>query len=57
MAGFYERLTGLTPVGDDDYVELRLPGDYLAICSRRAANYMHGGKWKAAENASAILEF
>jgi predicted enzyme related to lactoylglutathione lyase len=57
LAGFYERLTGLAPVGDDDYVELRVRGAYLAICSRKAANYMHGGEWKAAENASAILEF
>lgn len=42
---------------DDGYVELRLPGDYLAIWSRKAANYIHGGKWKAAETASAILEY
>ena len=57
LAAFYERLTGLTPVGADDYVEFRLPGAYLAICSRKAAGFMHGGDWKAAANRSAILEF
>ena len=57
LAGFYERLTGLAPIGSDLYVELRLPGAYLAICSRKTADTMHGGGLKAAANASAILEF
>lgn len=57
LARFYERLTGQASTGDDRYVELRLPGAYLAICSRQTANYMHGGEWKAAANSSAIMEF
>ena len=57
LAGFYERLTGLAPIGSDLYVELRLPGAYLAICSRKTADTMHGDGLKAAANASAILEF
>ena len=57
LAGFYSRLTGLAAVGNEDYVELRLPSAYLAICSRKTAIHMHGGEWKAAANASAILEF
>ena len=57
LARFYGRLTGLTPIGSEVYVELRLPGAYLAICSRQTADYMHGHGLKAAANASAILEF
>ncbi len=57
LSAFYEKLTGMPPVGSEDYVEFRLPGAYLAICSRKTANFMHGGEWMAAANASAILEF
>ena len=57
MAAFYERFTGTAPVGAGDYVELRLPGAVLAICSRRSAEFMHGGAWMAASNKSVILEF
>lgn len=57
LAAFYEALTGMSPVGSDDYVEFRLPGAYLAICSRGSAAFMHGGTWQAAANRSAILEF
>lgn len=57
LAAFYERLTGLTPIGNDSYVEFRLAGAYLAVCSRGSAEFMHGGEWQAAQNRSAILEF
>ena len=57
LAAFYESLTGLGPVGMADYVEFRLAGARLAICSRNAAIYAHGGTWSAAANGSAILEF
>jgi len=57
LAGFYQRLTGVSPIGNDAYVELRLPGAYLAICSRKAANTMHGGGFNPGSNASVILEF
>lgn len=57
LAEFYERLTGLSPIGSDAYVEFRLPGAYLAICSLETANAMHGEGLKAAANESAILEF
>ena len=57
LAAFYERFTETLPVGTGDYVELRLPGAVLAICSRRSAEFMHGGAWTAASNKSAILEF
>lgn len=57
LAGFYEKLLGTTPKGNDDYVELHPEGAILAIVSRKAAKFMHGGEWPAAANRSAILEF
>lgn len=57
LAAFYEKLLGTAPKGNDDYVELHPEGAILAIVSRKAANFMHGGEWPAAANRSAILEF
>lgn len=57
LAAFYARVTGVEPHGNDDYVELRPGGAILAICSRKSAEFMHGGAWTAADNGSAILEF
>ena len=57
LASFYEKLLGTPPKGNDDYVELHPEGAILAIVSKKAANYMHGGQWSAGANSSAILEF
>jgi len=57
LASFYEKLLGTPPKGSDDYVELHPEGAILAIVSKKAANYMHGGQWSAGANSSAILEF
>jgi predicted enzyme related to lactoylglutathione lyase len=57
LAGFYEQLLGVPPKGGDDYVELHPQGAIVAIVSRKAAEFMHGGIWPAGENRSAILEF
>ncbi len=57
LARFYEELTGVSPKVMDDYVEFHLEGAWLAICTRQAAEFMHGGSWSAADNRSAILEF
>ena len=57
LASFYEKLLGPPPKGNDDYVELHPEGAILAIVSKKAANYMHGGQWSAGANSSAILEF
>jgi predicted enzyme related to lactoylglutathione lyase len=57
LASFYEKLLGASPEGDDNYVELHPGGAILAIASRKAASYMHGGDWSASANRSAILEF
>lgn len=57
LAAFYERLLATPPKGTDDYVELQTEGATLAIVSRKAAEFMHGGEWIAGANRSAILEF
>lgn len=57
LASFYEKLLGTMPKGNDDYVELHPGGAILAITSRKAASYLHGGAWSASTNGSAILEF
>lgn len=57
LATFYEKLLGITPKGSADYVELHPEGAILAIVSRKAVNYMHGGEWPAGGNSTAILEF
>ncbi len=57
LAAFYEKLLGTPPKGNDDYVELHPGGVILAIVSRKAAEFMHGGEWVASANRSAILEF
>lgn len=57
LAAFYEVVLGVQAIGTGDYVELRPNGAILAIVSRKAAEYMHGGEWAGGANNSAILEF
>ena len=57
LATFYEQILGVTRMGDDSYVELHPGGAILAIASRKAAIFMHGGEWSASADRSAILEF
>lgn len=57
LASFYEKLLATPSKGNDDYVELHPGGAILAIVSRNAVNYMHGGEWPAVKNSSAVLEF
>ena len=57
LSAFYEKLLGTPPKGNDDYVELHPGGAILAIVSRKAAEFMHGGEWVGCANRSAILEF
>jgi predicted enzyme related to lactoylglutathione lyase len=57
LAAFYKKLLGVAPQGNEDYVEMRPEGAILAIVSRKAAEYMHGGQWAAGANRSAIIEF
>jgi predicted enzyme related to lactoylglutathione lyase len=57
LAAFYERLLRAPPKGSETYVEFHSGGAILAIVSRKAAEFMHGGGWVAGANRSAILEF
>lgn len=57
LASFYEKLLQTSPNGNDNYVELHPGGAILAIASRKAASYMHGGEWPASATKSTILEF
>lgn len=57
LAAFYEKLTGLTPEGDEDFVGLELPGGTLALCSHRSVEMFNAGAAVPAANRSVILEF
>jgi len=57
LAAFYEKLLGTPSKGTGDYAELHPQGAILAIVSRKAAAFVHGGEWQAGANRSAILEF
>jgi catechol 2,3-dioxygenase-like lactoylglutathione lyase family enzyme len=54
---FYEAITGLTPVGDDRYLEFRAPGLTLAIASQQRMDMIAPGAIAAASNRSAIFDF
>lgn len=57
LASFYREITGVEPVGYDEFVELRTPVGALAICSRRSVDEYNAGAASAADNASVIVEF
>jgi predicted enzyme related to lactoylglutathione lyase len=57
LARFYWVITGFTPVGIEDYVELETPTGTLAISSKRAVDIFNAGAAVAAANRSAIVEF
>ncbi len=57
LARFYEGITGVAPVGNEDFVEIRTPGSVLAICSERSVVKDNAGAAVAAANRSVILEF
>ena len=58
LAGFYERITGLTPVGySEHYIEIETPTGVLAICSRESVSMFNAGAAEPRANRSLILEF
>ncbi len=57
LAGFYENLTGVTPLGFADFMELNVGGTTLAICSERSVVKDNAGAAVAGQNRSAIIEF
>ena len=56
LSAFYEKLMGMQPKGNADYVEFHPGGAILAIVSRTTAQHLYGGEWPRG-NAAAILEF
>lgn len=57
LAAFYEQVTGISPVGFADYMELQTPAATLAICSQLSVAGVDAGALQAAANHSAVLEF
>lgn len=57
LAAFYEQLTGVTPAGFAEYMELQTPAATLAICSQRSVEAADAGALTAAANRTAVLEF
>ena len=57
LAGFYEQVTGISPVGFADYMELQTPAATLAICGQRSVAAADAGALTAAANRTAVLEF
>jgi len=57
LARFYQQITGIAPVGNDDYQEIRTPAGTLAIGSQRSMELFGAGAAVPASNRSAIIEF
>jgi len=57
LAAFYERVTGATPTGFADFMELKLDRVTLAICSERSVSKDNAAAAVAGQNRSAIIEF
>jgi len=54
---FYELVIKLEPVGDERYVEFRLPGLTLAIADQRRINMSAAGAATPGSNRSAVFDF
>jgi catechol 2,3-dioxygenase-like lactoylglutathione lyase family enzyme len=57
LAQFYQEITGIAPIGSEDYVELRTHGSALAISSKRSVDLFNAGAAELAANRSVIVEF
>ena len=57
LAGFYEEVLGVAPIGSEDYAELRTDGITLAISSKRSVNLFNAGAAEPEANRSLILDF
>jgi catechol 2,3-dioxygenase-like lactoylglutathione lyase family enzyme len=57
LVQFYRKITEISPVGNDDYVEFRSPVGTLAISSQRSVDLHNAGATTPAANRSAIIEF
>ena len=57
LARFYEAITRVASVGSDEYVELRVPGATVSICSAVAVRVFGGVEALPGTNRSVILDF
>jgi catechol 2,3-dioxygenase-like lactoylglutathione lyase family enzyme len=57
LTRFYQEVTGMTPAGDDVYVEFHAPALMLAISSQRMIERHSAGATVPAANRSMILDF
>jgi uncharacterized glyoxalase superfamily protein PhnB len=57
LAGFYEQILGVAPIGSEDYAELRTEGSTLAISSKRSVDLFNAGAAEPEANRSVILDF
>jgi uncharacterized glyoxalase superfamily protein PhnB len=57
LAAFYEKVTQITPVGTQDFVEFRTPGSVLAMSNEVAAQKFNANAAVAGANRSMIIEF
>jgi predicted enzyme related to lactoylglutathione lyase len=57
LTRFYQAVTGMTPKGDDRYVEFHTQTLTLAISSQRAIDLHAAGATEAVANRSLILDF
>jgi predicted enzyme related to lactoylglutathione lyase len=57
LARFYAAVTGLVPVGIDDYVELETATGILAISSQRGVDAFYAGAAEPSANRSVIIDF
>ena len=57
LARFYQEITGIPPIGSEDYVELKTVGATLAISSKRSVDLFNAGAAEPAANRSVIVDF
>ena len=57
LAALHERLTGVTPVGYPEFMELSTPGATPAICRQGSVAASDAGELVGSANRSAVLDF
>jgi predicted enzyme related to lactoylglutathione lyase len=57
LVQFYSTITGIVPVGIEDYAEFETATGILAISSKRGVDIFNAGAAEPAANRSVIIEF
>lgn len=57
LAAFYNKITEISPVGNEDYIEFRTSAGTLALSSERTVKLHNAGAAISSSNRSAIIEF